>query len=264
MNVVYNPYDRNELIDDFFSAVRDNSLNYVNTYQNSLDQGYTPDSSRQHTRLDTAFSMADTLTTLYRSKQEQKNIRRRVQAREDESYYRVPFDRYAYKEYSSSPFSGSTFQDGGFNYDKAYEDYYSGNAPERPEEENIFSFGHKEQDPSSFLMDEHKRRDNLLDELFGSEEPLNRQTTLPIAPLLNDLQMNGIGIGSVTDGQHNEGSRHYHGRAVDIPASKNGGKEGLRKLLPVLKQKYPNAKIIDEIDAPAGKVGTGNHIHIEI
>ena len=91
-----------------------------------------------------------------------------------------------------------------------------------------------------------------------------KNNSLPIQSYIDEFKSLGINIGSINTGKHNINSKHYIGKAFDIPASKNGGKDGLRKLLTQLKQKYPNLRILDEIDAPIGRVGDGNHIHIEL
>ena len=130
----------------------------------------------------------------------------------------------------------------------------------------------------------YENKDSLMKWLF-EEQPLQTYTVndiynqqysqqqgqqeLPIQPVINQFQQMGIGIGSVNTGQHNPGSRHYQGRAFDIPGSKNGGREGLYKIYNYLnspegKRQFPNIKVINEIDKPAGKVGTANHLHIEI
>lgn len=74
----------------------------------------------------------------------------------------------------------------------------------------------------------------------------------------------GIGIGSTvrTESENKKAggvpdSLHMKNLAVDIPQSKNGGREGLRKLIKTLRGKFPELDIVDEIDSK-------NHIHIEM
>lgn len=96
----------------------------------------------------------------------------------------------------------------------------------------------------------------------------NNYNNLPIGGILQQFQEEGISTGSVNTGKHLPHSKHYSSEAVDLPASKNGGKEGLRKIQSYLlseegKRKYPNIKIIDEIDK-GSKYSTGPHLHIEL
>jgi len=86
-----------------------------------------------------------------------------------------------------------------------------------------------------------------------------------ITGYVEELKNDGIGIGSIDTGGHNKGSLHGKTLAVDLPASKNGGIEGLKTLLPKLREKYPELDIVDEITKPTGQsVWTGAHIHIEM
>lgn len=103
--------------------------------------------------------------------------------------------------------------------------------------------------------------------VYGQEE--SNQTELPVKPLIDQFNSIGIKVGSINTGQHNPGSKHFSGKAFDIPGSKNGGREGLYKIYNYLnssegKRQFPNIKVINEIDAPAGKIGTANHLHIEL
>ncbi len=113
-----------------------------------------------------------------------------------------------------------------------------------------------------FEEEQEPKRYNISD-VFGSQQEL------PVQPVIQKFNELGIGIGSVNTGTHNTGSKHYQGKAFDIPGSKNGGKEGLRKIYAFLnspegRAQFPNIKVIDEIDAPVGKVGDANHIHVEL
>ena len=134
--------------------------------------------------------------------------------------------------------------------------------------------------------EEMKGNSNLLKWLF-EEEPLQTYTVsdiydqkyaqpdsqnnddIPVRPLVDQFSSMGIQVGSINTGKHNPGSKHYSGRAFDIPGSKNGGKEGLYKIYNYLnspegKRQFPNIKVINEIEKPAGKTGDANHLHIEL
>ena len=113
-----------------------------------------------------------------------------------------------------------------------------------------------------FEEEQEPKRYNISD-VFGSQQEL------PVQPVIQKFSELGIGIGSINTGTHNTGSKHYSGKAFYIPGSKNGGKEGLRKIYAFLnspegRAQFPNIKVIDEIDASAGKVGDANHIHVEL
>ena len=113
-----------------------------------------------------------------------------------------------------------------------------------------------------FEEEQEPKRYNISD-VFGSQQEL------PVQPVIQKFSELGIGIGSINTGTHKTGSKHYSGKAFDIPGSKNGGKEGLRKIYAFLnspegRAQFPNIKVIDEIDASAGKVGDANHIHVEL
>jgi len=93
---------------------------------------------------------------------------------------------------------------------------------------------------------------------------------LHISPVVNKLEELGIKTGSINTGTHNVGSKHYTGKAVDLPASTNGGADGLRAIYNFLnspegKAYFPNIRVHDEISKPAGqRVWSGSHLHIEM
>lgn len=149
------------------------------------------------------------------------------------------------KESNSSNNSENNLQDNSWNEDEDVDDLLYG-----------------------LLMEDIQRLEIQDDELDIMEQDIemgNYGESLPITPYIVDMQKKfGVQPGSINTGEHNEGSRHMTGHAFDIPGSKHGGKEGLRQLLPILQESYPDLELIDEIDAPAGKVGTGNHIHVQM
>lgn len=106
------------------------------------------------------------------------------------------------------------------------------------------------------------------DRYFKQNTPAETKPTFKhtnITGYVKEFEKEGYGIGSIDTGGHNAGSLHSKKLAVDLPASKNGGVEGLKKLLPALKAKYPELDIIDETTKPAGQSAwTGPHIHIEM
>lgn len=112
-------------------------------------------------------------------------------------------------------------------------------------------------------QDWRKNSDGYYKEAEGGEKKVYKYDK--ITGYVDEFKGMGIGIGSIDSGGHNKGSLHGKTLAVDLPQSKNGGVEGLRKLLPILREKYPELDIVDEIEKPAGqKVWTGAHIHIEM
>lgn len=121
-----------------------------------------------------------------------------------------------------------------------------------------------------WLMQEEPLQTYTVSDLYtGMYGGQQQSEELPIQPVVSEFEKLGIGIGSINTGTHNTNSKHYHGKAFDIPGSKNGGREGLYKIYNYLnspegKTKFPNIKVINEIDKPAGKVGDANHLHIEI
>lgn len=120
-----------------------------------------------------------------------------------------------------------------------------------------------------WLMQEEPLQTYTVSDLYTGMYGQQQSGELPIQPVVSEFEKLGIGIGSINTGTHNTNSKHYHGKAFDIPGSKNGGREGLYKIYNYLnspegKTKFPNIKVINEIDKPAGKVGDANHLHIEI
>lgn len=176
-------------------------------------------------------------------------------------------------------------QEGG-EIDKDTESLYSEDF-QSPNQDQGFS----EQEIQNFLSstvpgEEMQKNSNLLSWMF-EEEPLETHTTndiyhstygqdtsnvsteIPVKPLVDQFSSLGINVGSINTGKHNPGSKHYSGKAFDIPGSKNGGKQGLYRIYNYLnspegKKQFPNIKVINEIEKPAGKIGDANHLHIEL
>lgn len=103
---------------------------------------------------------------------------------------------------------------------------------------------------------------------FKQSTPADTKPTFKyknITGYVEEFTKEGYGIGSIDTGGHNAGSLHPKKLAVDLPASKNGGVEGIKKLIPILKAKYPELDIIDETAKPSGQSKwSGPHIHIEM
>lgn len=83
----------------------------------------------------------------------------------------------------------------------------------------------------------------------------------------------GIKPSSTVDGEHNTGSKHYHGHAFDLGlnTSFGGDVEKMRKFMlefPNLQRRYPvleRLKLRDETVRPKGqKVWSGAHLHLEL
>ena len=83
----------------------------------------------------------------------------------------------------------------------------------------------------------------------------------------------GIKPSSTVGGEHNTGSKHYHGHAFDLGlnTSFGGDMEKLRKFmrdLPDLQKRYPvleRLKLRDETVRPKGqRVWSGAHLHLEL
>lgn len=120
-----------------------------------------------------------------------------------------------------------------------------------------------------WLMQEEPLQTYTVSDLYTGMYGQQENGELPIQPVVSEFEKLGVSIGSINTGTHNTNSKHYYGKAFDIPGSKNGGREGLYKIYNYLnspegKTKFPNIKVINEIDKPAGKVGDANHLHIEI
>lgn len=201
---------------------------------------------------------------------EQDAKERKLRA-DDAEYMNIPFNRYAYRDFARDPFQTSAFQDGGeVSETKDFwdEDYYSESTSNQiedtqPDPEEMFTSMMFNDTPQSGYV----RRSN------NSNTPVNHVSDID-ERLLNaiaEIESSGVKVGSINTGKHNTGSKHYHGKAFDIPASKNGGIEGLTKLYDWLSTpvgidflKRNNLRVIDERFKPAGKVGTANHLHFEI
>jgi len=188
----------------------------------------------------------------------------------------------------------SAFKKGGFIKKK----YQEGAEVEGiPESEDLYSenfvspYEIKEQVENELKTEspgeEMQGNSNLMSWLF-SEEPLETYTVsdiydakyskpvsqgntsdIPIRPVIDQFSSMGIQVGSINTGVHNRGSLHPLGKAFDVPGSKNGGKEGLYKIYNYLnspegKRQFPNIKVLNEIEKPAGKIGDANHLHIEL
>lgn len=94
----------------------------------------------------------------------------------------------------------------------------------------------------------------------------------PIGSVVSQLEAMGIKPSSVTGGQHNVGSKHYEGKALDLGINTSFGGDAKKMdefyqylQSPQGKQKFPNVKVIDERVRPAGqKVWSNPHLHLEI
>jgi hypothetical protein len=123
----------------------------------------------------------------------------------------------------------------------------------------------------SWLFEEEPLQTYTVSDIYDAKysKPASSNSDIPVRPLVDQFSSMGIQVGSINTGTHNPGSKHYSGRAFDIPGSKNGGKEGLYKIYNYLnspegKRQFPNIKVLNEIEKPAGKVGDANHLHIEL
>jgi len=124
----------------------------------------------------------------------------------------------------------------------------------------------------SWLFEEEPLQTYTVSDIYDakySKPADSSNSNIPVKPLVDQFSSLGINVGSINTGTHNPGSKHYSGRAFDIPGSKNGGKEGLYKIYNYLnspegKRQFPNIKVLNEIEKPAGKVGDANHLHIEL
>lgn len=240
---------------------------------------------------------------------DQRQRRASMYNQKGEDYIRVPhYNDYHYQ--SVNPYNTSAFQEGGesapgFDYSEAYDNWMAG-SPEIanetstnaiPEDYVEFTeegdlhdddpdlFFHNQQfaleglfqqlypdeyDPRAFEDDYDPTEDLFSDEFSFPFSPGDGQTPLPISPIVERLVQNGISVGSINTGEHNRGSLHPLGKAVDLPASTNGGPAGLRKIYQYLnspegQRAYPGIKVFDETTRPAGqKVWSGPHLHIQI
>ena len=199
---------------------------------------------------------------------EQDSKERKLRA-DDAEYINIPFNRYAYRDFARDSFQTSAFQEGGvvgtgIEEKSFWEDNYWDNSESVPEdtvqEEPVEMFGL----PMDFQSTSYSRRSNSNRSVVTSIDDR-------VMNAVTELETTGVKVGSINTGKHNVGSKHYHGKAFDIPASKNGGIEGLTKLYNWLSTpdgteflKRNNLRVIDERFKPAGKVGTANHLHFEI
>jgi hypothetical protein len=107
---------------------------------------------------------------------------------------------------------------------------------------------------------------------LDSKTPLNSELVAITKTLPNTLKELGYNIKQVTSltgGDHNSGSKHGKGQAMDFTVSKDGKDISSRdadNLIKLLKIKYPNLSIKNEIDKPTGKETkwSGAHLHSEL
>lgn len=95
----------------------------------------------------------------------------------------------------------------------------------------------------------------------------------PITQLLSHFK-NDLGLtpSSVMSGKHNTGSKHYHGKALDLGlnTSFGGDMKKMRQFKDYFLEqqrqgKYTNIRLLDETVRPKGqKVWGGAHLHFEI
>lgn len=130
-------------------------------------------------------------------------------------------------------------------------------------------------------------KDGFQNWLFSDPEPTERYSTseeyfsiygdqennsLPISGVVERLAGMGLNPSSITGGQHNPGSAHYHGKAVDLGLNTTFGgdhqkMDAFYKFLmsPEGKQMFPEVKVLDERQRPPGqKVWSGAHLHLSI
>lgn len=134
------------------------------------------------------------------------------------------------------------------------------------------------------ILIEDKESDTLLDWAFSNEDFLPEEVEinddyfnpdsndLPIAPVLSQLEEMGITPSSTVGGEHNPGSLHYQGKAIDLGlnTSFGGDTKKMDEFYEFLtsaegKKRFPNLKVVDERTRPLNqKVWSGSHIHLEI
>lgn len=131
---------------------------------------------------------------------------------------------------------------------------------------------------------EDKEDNTLLDWVFSDDgmEPADydRDTNdsyfagnqMPISQTLQTLQSMGLEPSSTIEGEHNPGSAHYQGKAIDLGLNTTfgGDKAKMDEFYNFLnsaegKKLFPNVKVRDERSRPLNqKVWSGSHIHLEL
>lgn len=124
-----------------------------------------------------------------------------------------------------------------------------------------------------WLMQEEPLQTYTVSDLYtGMYGGQQQSEELPIQPVVNKLQQMGLKPSSVNTGEHNVGSLHGHGKAVDLGLNTTFGGD-TKKMdafyqylnSPEGRAEFPNIKVRDERNRPVGqKVWSGSHLHLEI
>lgn len=130
-----------------------------------------------------------------------------------------------------------------------------------------------------------KEENTLMDWIFSAEEDdpyadindsyfngFNSQEEKPIYSLVNTLRQMGLEPSSVDDGEHNTGSKHYQGKALDLGLNTTfgGDKAKMDSFYEFLssaegQKMFPGLKVRDERTKPLNqKVWSGSHLHLEL
>ena len=129
-------------------------------------------------------------------------------------------------------------------------------------------------DLTQWLFQEDPVQNYTISDIYNStySSSSDQNQELPIQSVLDKFSQMGIKPSSVNTGQHNIGSKHYHGKALDLGlnTSFGGDVNKMNEFYNYLtsaegKKQFPNIIVRDERTRPANqKVWTGSHLHIEL
>ena len=148
---------------------------------------------------------------------------------------------------------------------------------ENPKEEVYQSNDFDNSNNSSFFLNSSTENQDEVDyskyepKFADEDENFLPHHNKPIMSVVEKLRSMGLKPSSVDSGKHNEGSKHYHGKAVDLGLNTtfNGNVKKMKEFKNWFdsegKNHFPGVKLFDETTRPKGqKVWSGAHYHLEL
>ena len=148
---------------------------------------------------------------------------------------------------------------------------------ENPKEEVYQSNDFDNSNNSSFFLNSSTENQDEVDyskyepKFADEDENFLPHHNKPIMSVVEKLRSMGLKPSSVDSGKHNEGSKHYHGKAVDLGLNTtfNGNVKKMKEFKNWFdsegKNHFPGVKLFDETIRPKGqKVWSGAHYHLEL
>ena len=204
-------------------------------------------------------------------KRDYNNQLDRINKYKSTDYMYAPKDYYSYNAFSNNSYNNSYYEEGGIednNQSLNSTDYYSPFEESNNDDELVMTFLNElydEEDDNNYYTNDNHYNDN-----YGFNNKSSVQPSLHPS-ISSFLQETGLKPSSTTGGQHNKNSRHYTGNAIDLGLNTTFGgdthqmEQFKNYFNTVVKNKYPNLRLIDERSHPKGqKVWSGSHYHIEV